>query len=111
MYNTRNGAQYVYTVSILHCKEINHKLQAINSAPNIYYITHVVHPGTGNVCIYLQLSVGNIPNQTVETRITSFTNKIGRLATGVDTIIPKIINTIDFIQKTEVPEGRTVIIW
>jgi hypothetical protein len=64
---------------------------------------HICHPQTGAKQSYDRLKLSNPPRWTV-----GMANEFGRLASGVGTRMPTGTNTIFFIDKGEVPPGRTV---
>ena len=64
----------------------------------------VIDPTTGASLEYRNI----IKGPTKDIRKNSFANEIGRLAQGVGTRMPYGTNTIFFIPKKKVPEGRTV---
>ena len=67
------------------------------------HASHIYNPDTGIKEIYDTLCA-----QDPEQRERSFTNKIGRLAQGVGTRMPKGNKNIFFIPKSQVPAGRKV---
>jgi hypothetical protein len=64
----------------------------------------VTDPITGQVQEYRHL----IKGPTKDIWVKSFANKIGRFAQGVGTQMPTGTDTIFFIQKQQVPDGRKV---
>jgi hypothetical protein len=64
---------------------------------------HIYHPQTGAKQSYDRLKLSNPSRWTA-----GMANEFGRLASGVGTRMPTGTNTIFFIDKGEVPPGRTV---
>ena len=71
-------------------------------------MNNVIHPDTGKICTYSQLSTSKVPNQDKNTWTTSLANIFRRLAAGVGDRIPSGTNTINSKQHTAVPKDRHV---
>jgi hypothetical protein len=56
----------------------------------------------------MQLSTGKVPGKSQQIWTTSFANKLGRLANGVQTRQPTGTKTIFYIAKDQVHLDRTV---
>jgi hypothetical protein len=89
-----------------HCEQ--RRAQPTNRAPHWeepeQQANAIIDPTTGKSQEYHHLRQG----QTTDVWIKSFANELGRLAQGVGTRMPTVTNTVFFIKRNEVPNGRVV---